>query len=450
MSHSRSEPTSPLAILRGIRGEDLALVGLMFGQFFLIITSFWILKPLKKSVLIEFYDAGGLDLWGYTFTAAEAELLAKLMNLAAALVAVVAFTLLSRRLQRHRLMIACIAVFIGGEALFAWRGADRDAFSVWTFYVFGDLFSTVVVAAFYAFLNDSVDAARAKRLYGPIGLGGVLGGAFGSMAVAAWINDLSLRAWLMICVGIGLVVIVLALAAGRLAVRRGAEHPSPAAAEEDEAEAGNPALEGAALVWRSRYLLAVAAIVGIYEVVSTVMDFQFTSTVAHYKDGDAIGAHLASVFAVTNAVGAAVQLLGTSWIMMRFGVGSALLVLPSMVLVGSAAFLAMPALLVGSALNTFDNAFHYSINQSAKEALYVPRSRAEKYRAKAFIDMFVQRAAKTLAVGMSLGMGYFFDDFAAVRWLSLVTLALVAIWVLAARHAGREFRELEKSEGVRR
>ena len=58
---------------------------------------------------------------------------------------------------------------------------------------------------------------------------------------------------------------------------------------------------------------------------------------------------------------------------------------------GSLAFLALPTLWLGSLLNTADNAFSYSINQSAKEALYVPTTEDEKYKAKAFIDMFVQR-----------------------------------------------------------
>jgi len=45
---------------------------------------------------------------------------------------------------------------------------------------------------------------------------------------------------------------------------------------------------------------------------------------------------------------------------------------------------------VGSFLDTADNGFSYSINQSAKEVLYVPTSSDEKYKAEAFIDMFIQ------------------------------------------------------------
>ena len=101
-----------------------------------------------------------------------------------------------------------------------------------------------------------------------------------------------------------------------------------------------------------------------------------------------------------------------------------------------------PLLWAGSLLNTADNGFSYSINQSAKEALYVPTSAAEKYRAKAFIDMFVQRFAKAVAVLISLGITFAFRDFDSLRYLSLITLALLVVWVIAARYAGRQFQAM--------
>jgi AAA family ATP:ADP antiporter len=207
----------------------------------------------------------------------------------------------------------------------------------------------------------------------------------------------------------------------------------------------SPALEGAQLVFRSGYLISIVAIVGLYEIVSTVMDFQFTATVAHYLKGDAIGRQITTVYAFTNGVALVVQLVFTSFVMTRFGVSAALLVLPLAALSGSAAFLAAPTLTIGSLLNTADNAFSYSINQSAKEALYVPTTRDEKYKAKAFIDMFVQRFAKALAVGVSLFLTIRFDEFATVRWLSVFTAMMIAVWAWAALYAGRRFRDVTDS-----
>ena len=65
--------------------------------------------------------------------------------------------------------------------------------------------------------------------------------------------------------------------------------------------------------------------------------------------------------------------------------------------------------------NTADSGFSYGINQSAKEALCVPTSKDEKYKAKAFIDMFVQRLAKVLAIGVSLGITTYFADFSGKK-----------------------------------
>ncbi len=426
----------------GVERGELAFALLMFGQFFLTITTFWILKPLKKTLFISFYDERGFALLGTQLSAAQAELIAKVLNMGVAALAVVAFTLLARRLRREQIAIACAGFFIVSLGLFWPLVGDPAAPTVWSFYLFGDLFSTLMVAAFFAFLNDSVTSGGAKRLYGLIGLGGVAGGAFGSLALATAIDAISIPTWLVIAAGLVGVIAGLAWAAGR--ERPAAEETAP----EDEPEPevpSNAALEGARLVWRSPYLLAVVAIVGLYEIVSTVMDFQFSATVAHYLDGEkAIGQQFSTIYALSNAVAFAVQLFLTGPIMRRFGVGVALLVLPATTLLGSAAFLALPILWVGSLLNTADSGFAYSINQSAKEALYVPTSRDEKYKAKAFIDMFVQRFAKALAVGVSLAMGAFFGDFESVRWLSIFTIAVIAAQAYAAHYAGRRFRERER------
>ena len=94
-----------------------------------------------------------------------------------------------------------------------------------------------------------------------------------------------------------------------------------------------------------------------------------------------------------------------------------------------------------------DGVFSYSINQSAKESLYVPTSKDEKYKAKAFIDMFVQRFAKVIAVVVSMVITLLFTDFSSIRWLSVITIFIVVLWFTAVRYAGREF---EKKAGAGR
>ena len=433
---------SPLKAIFDIRRSELPTALLMFSYFFLIITSFWILKPIKKSIFIQFYEKTGFDLFAWHLSGPQAELLAKVLNMAVAFVAVGVFTWLARRFRRQQLSFIFTGFFLASYAAYAFIIERPQSITVWTFYLYGDLFSTLMVATFFAFLNDSVTPDDAKRLYGLICLGGVAGGVFGTTTLRALIAKIDVVGWLWVCFGLGLLILVVAFAAGRRIDRDPPPEPEAVPAETEKKGKGNPALEGARLVFGSPYLLSIVAIVGLYEIVSTVMDFQFTSTIDHYLSGPAIGKHFATVFAITNMVSMLVQLFFTSFVMSHFGLGFALMVLPVAALAGSMGFMALPVLGMGSALNTLDNGFSYSINQSAKEALYVPTSKDEKYKAKAFIDMFVQRFAKAVAVGVSLGITMVFREYSSLRWLSGFTVAVIALWIFAALYAGRSFKRM--------
>jgi AAA family ATP:ADP antiporter len=429
---------NPIKAIFNIKKEELPFSLLMSVYFFLVITSFWILKPIKKAIFIQYYDESGFTLFNWHMLASQAELLAKVLNMVVVYLAVVIFSLLVRKFVRHQLTIIFSVFILFCYIIYAQIINDPSGSTVWTFYLFGDLFNSLMVATFFAFLNDSVSSDTAKRAYGLIILGGVVGGAFGSLFVATKIREISYDHWIMICLGILLIIVAVATIAGRMVNRKEKTQVLRA----DVTQKGNPAFEGAKLVLKSRYLLSIVGIVGLYEMVSQIMDFQFTQTIAYYLDGDAIGQQIATGQAIGTWTALIVQLFLTSFVMSRFGVGTALLFLPVAALSWSTIYLAAPILWVGTLLFTADNGFSYSINQSAKESLYVPTSKDEKYKAKAFIDMFIQRFAKVLAIGLSLIITTIFTAFNTFRWLSLLTAVILVIWIIAARYAGKRFAAL--------
>ena len=91
----------PLKAVFTVERSELPFALLMFTYFFLVITSFWILKPLKKSLFIEHYDQSGFDLLGWQMLASQAELLAKVLNMGVAFAAVV-------------VVIVCKSLFLHG------------------------------------------------------------------------------------------------------------------------------------------------------------------------------------------------------------------------------------------------------------------------------------------------------------------------------------------------
>ncbi|MDZ7682727.1 MAG: Npt1/Npt2 family nucleotide transporter [Fodinibius sp.] len=199
---------------------------------------------------------------------------------------------------------------------------------------------------------------------------------------------------------------------------------------------------------KSKYLLAIVGIIALYEMVSNIVDFQLSATIAPSISGDLDkDAYFGFVGQITSIISLAVQLFLTSFVMKRYGIGIALLFLPIAITLGSVGFLVIPSLLFVTIMSASDNSLNYSINQSAKEALYTPTEQDVKYKAKAFIDMFVQRFAKVLAVVLNLAVAAWMG-LEHVRWLSIACLIILVFWILAVRYAGRKFEEKAGVEEV--
>ena len=101
--------------------------------------------------------------------------------------------------------------------------------------------------------------------------------------------------------------------------------------------------EGVVLVFRSRYLMAIVLIVGLYEVMSTVVDYQFTAmSAARYPDPTQMASFQGQVAFWSSIASLFVQLFLTTWILRSKGVFTALMLLPVILLMGSSAFFILP------------------------------------------------------------------------------------------------------------
>lgn len=428
-----------------IRKEEWPRALLMSAFFFLVIATFWVLKPLKRGVIIDYFGERPLEYLGFTFTGAEAEQIGKFLNVFAVYLFIVLFTWIVRRFPRHYLVLILAALF-GGAFVFWAAFIDRLTDTlVWTFYVFGDVYNTAFVVTFWAFTNDIMRPDQAKRTYGIVGLGGVVGGFVGATVVSARVEEMG-RAPLLLLLLVPMALIV--------AIAFTVHHMETAGQEEEAGRgaAAGPARmsamwEGARLVTASRYLLAILGIITVYEIVSNIVDFQLAATVEReIAVGLEKDAFFGLVGQITGVGSIFVQLFLTAFVMRAFGLQVALSFLPVAILAGSAGFFILPSLAFAAAMSVSDNALNYSINQSAKEALYTPTDPDAKYKAKAFIDGFMQRFAKVISVFVNL----VFVNLVVgrVRFLSLVVVAVVLGWFFLVRYAGRRFREMEEAGEV--
>jgi len=381
-------------------GKKIAFTVVMFLYINLVLTIFWILKPLKKSLFIGLYDGdqtfklGSMEMLG-----SSAELLAKGMNLLIAFMLVVFLTLVTRLAKRQRLTYCCMGLIIAMTFYFSLQINEPSESTVWLFYWFGDLYISLMLAAFFSFLHDTVDLRNAKRLYGFIVLGAVSGGAVGSTYFRGWIEEMNNQQWLHMIIGIGVVICLLAFAAGWMAKSIPHHEPKPSPNDVPKKKF-NAAIEGASLVFKSRYLIAIAGIVGFYEITSEVLDYQFTAMTERFVPKEDIGSHFGTVYAIGNIAALVVQLCFSVFAagFPKYRIHWILLALPLAVALSSLFFIIAPILLAASLLKISDSTFAYSVNQTGRETLYNPLSRQEKYVARAFVEVFIQRTGKVAAL----------------------------------------------------
>jgi hypothetical protein len=183
--------------------------------------------------------------------------------------------------------------------------------------------------------------------------------------------------------------------------------------------------------------------------VSTFVDWLFNAAVEAAIPGRPQQAEFfGQVFAAYNLIAFLVQLFFVSWVLRMLGVVGALFVLPLGMGGGVGWMLAAPGLWAASAAKGADQALRYSIDQSAREILYLPVPTVLKQRAKPFIDVVVTRGADALVGVLILVL----SGTAALvgRGPALITVGLVVVWLVAVWGVRRTYRQaLEKLLSVR-
>ena len=190
---------------------------------------------------------------------------------------------------------------------------------------------------------------------------------------------------------------------------------------------------------------------------SEVLDFQFTAMAERFVDRSELVNHFGTVYAIGNIAALVIQLCFSIFAAKfpNYRIHWILLMLPLSVTLGSLFFIIAPILVVGSLLKIADSTFAYSVNQTGRETLYNPLSRQEKYVARAFVEVFVQRTGKVAAlliaflVPMFLNFrneaGHLETSLLGLQILGGFTCLIVALWFYCVKIVARKFEALEKN-----
>ncbi len=412
-------------------GEGRLAVWLAAAFFFLTLPAY-VIKAAKEGLILDALDARHLPI-AYLVTAV---LIGFVVHFNTRLLA---------RLARRRYItgslvffIACLPAF---WLLFQTPGLRRPIPAL-GFWFWADVFVATAVTQFWIMVNDSLYPHQAKRLVGLFVSGGLLGGIAGSLLTSGLARTIGTENLLLVCPVLLVPAVVMVQVIYRARERSG-EGPAPT-------PVGPPFgyRESFRLVRGHRYLrlLAVLTIAAIS--VTTLLGFLYqTSLKGAITDKNERTAFIGFLNLGLLTLSWALQLLVTARFLRRFGVRAALLASPLWLGASVLTVFVWPAsaLLVWACfIRASDKVLDTSLQQTARELLYMPLAADVKNKAKVFIDMFVNKAATGL--GAVLILVVFTGLRAPLKTVALVAAVLAAIWAALARRAYLEYYATVKKD----
>jgi len=432
-------------------GEGMTAILLMFNLFVLL-TAYLVIKTVREALILS---GGGAEVKSYA-ASGQAFLL---------LLVVPWYGSVASKVNRIKLINRVTLFFISHLFAFYMLAQLQVPLGV-AFFLWVGIFNLLVIAQFWAFANDLYTREQGERLFAIVAFGGALGAILGPM-LAGWLFG-PLGAYQLMLVAAALLAISIVITNAVNSRENGRRQTDPAKAD-TEAPLGKEG--GFGLVLGHRYLFLIALLIVVLNLVNTTGEFVLGKTVAEEAKravvtaeqqsvavGDKskltseqrekivqafIGKFYADFFFWVSLVGAALQLFLVSRVLKYVGVSGSLFFLPVISLAAYSLMAFVPILGYIRLAKIFENSTDYSLQNTARQTLFLPTSREAKYKAKAAIDTFFVRMGDVLsAIVVFIGTYWLLNTKA----FATINVALVAVWLVLVAVIGRHYKRLTLAE----
>ncbi len=432
-----------LGLFAEVRAGEGPTALLLMLNVFLLLCCYYLIRPVREALVL---GQEGAEVRSY----ASAAMAATLVFL------VPAYGALASRVNRMRLITRVSVIFASNLVAFYLLGLAKVPHLGVAFFIWVGIFNMMIVAQFWSFANDVYTPDEGKRLFPLVVFGANLGAIVGASLSKPLIGAVGVYPPLLVAAAV-LALSLLITGAVNSIERRAVDERSRVAAQEPLRPDG-----GFKLVLADRYLAYLALLAVVLNFVNTNGEFILAKTLTTAADtlvasgqtggvpaaefkGKFIGQYYAGFLTWVNTITALVQLFVVSRVLKRFGVRVALFVLPLIALGGYTLMAMAPIIGIIRTVKIMENSTDLSLQNTARQALYLPTSREAKYKAKAAIDTFFVRMGDVLS-GVTVAL---------VTWLALtpgsvtlVNLALVLVWILIVIGIGRRHRALTAAQGA--
>lgn len=404
-----------LGLLGDIRPGEGGLAFLMLFNLLLILVSYYVIKVVREPLVLS--TPGGAQ-WKSYSGAGQALLLMAYVPL---------YGWFSSIVNRKRLILGVNLFFLACIELFALGVKMNIPYIGVAFFVWVGIFSLSLIAQFWSLANDVYTEDEGKRLFPMIAIGATLGSPIGSQ-IASRLFHTGMAPELILQVSA--LLLVLSVLLYGLVQKKVSAVPREKAVEQQKLSKTG----GFQLLFRSKYLLLIAGLLLVLNLVNTTGEFILSAKVVEAADKISgvdkkafIGEFYGNYFFVVNIAAFLIQTFLVSRIVKYFGINGVVLALPLIALGAYTTIAAGVGIAIIRWMKTAENSTDYSVMNTARAMLWLPTSREEKYKAKQAVDTFVVRFGDLVSAGLV---------FAGTNWLSfgardfaVTNIVLVLIWL---------------------
>ena len=423
-------PSNLIQQFFGLKKHEYVAVAWSFVYFFCVLSSYYILRPVRETMAVESGVENVPWLFASTFV---------VMLIVAPLYGWVTSHFPRKQFLPwvYLFFVVNILLFWGGfsfaiknELSFVWLGR---AFFVWI-----SVFNLFVVSVFWSFMADIYTRDQGRRLFGIISAGGSVGALVGPFTTKFLVVPIGFQNLLPISAALLLFGV---FCITRLRAWVVTEHPDETATTVASDKAlGGSALGGFRQLIASKYLLSIAVISVIASLMGTALYMFMTDLVGTaFTTPDERTEVFGLLDGATNVLSLVGQLFLVNRSVRRFGVGKTLAIMPLVSFIGFMVLAINPVFLVVAVLQALRRGIGFGLAKPSHVMLYSVVTPKEKYKAKNFIDTVVYRGGDligTLSVKFIWAMG--------ISGIAVVMLPFAVVWVVIALWLGRDYLRRDK------
>ena len=419
-----------------VEPNEIKAVVLSFFFVFMLMASYYILRPIRDAMSSNWSDAELSTLFTATFVFS--------------FIAVALYGAACSRIRIGRLVPGIYGLFALSYLgfYFALQMSQGDSLVGKAFFIWISLFSLFHVSVFWSFMADIFNKEQAPRLFGFIASGSSIGALVGPLIALALVGRVGRDILLLISAVLLLIPMVIIGWLERLKHADLHNDELNAAQDYQQTLGGNP-LAGFMLFVRNPYLLGIGVFMLLYTAISTFVYFELKNLMAVLDEGIRTQVW-AGIDLAVNVLTIGIAIFITGRLSTRFGLAVTLAFIPVIIVMGLLVVAMVPMIWAVVFLQIVRRAGDYGITRPGREMLFTAVDRESRFKAKSVIDIVVYRggdmitawAFTGLTQGLGLGLG-------AVAFMGAI---IAGVWVFVSRSLGRIYdrsREATATESVK-